>query len=75
MPWAASRGDIGDIRLDDGQDGQAESWLTIETNILNAQGWDPILDSPGLLGVNYRQYDFAGAVGGSPLPWDRRAPD
>lgn len=55
MPWAASRGDMSDIRLDDGQDGQAGSWLTIETNILNAQGSDLIPDSTGLLGVNYRQ--------------------
>jgi len=38
---------MSDIRLDDGPDGQAEGWLTIETNVLNVLGSDLILDSPG----------------------------
>lgn len=48
---------MSDIRLDDRQDGQAESWLTIETNILNVQG----SDCPVSLN------NFAGALGASLL--------
>lgn len=46
---------MGDIKLNDGPDGQAVSWLAIETHILNVQGSDLILDSPDLLMRNYWQ--------------------
>ena len=69
-------GDMSDIRLDNRQDGQAESWLTIETNILNVQGSDCSVspnDLPGPWGAAYERREFSGSASVGPSGYCRTA--